>query len=155
MVKQDEAGLLSCCNCVLIAAPECATAPAAQLGDTTPVAGETESAVESDPVGLTGLRPIRQWRRDRRSECLIINSSALIFQWVTRRHVRHQCSGRSAQVFPLQRCVGLPLPWRHASLSGSGPTRPVFRCRVKRRASLTLEVHPPGQAGGTSPVVGL
>lgn len=26
-----------------------------------------------------------------------------MFQWVSRTHVRHQCSGHSAQVFPLQR----------------------------------------------------
>lgn len=27
-----------------------------------------------------------------------------MLQWVTHRHVRHQCSGHSAQVFPLKRC---------------------------------------------------
>lgn len=60
-----------------------------------------------------------------------------MFQWVTHRHVRHQCSGHSAQVFPLKRCKDARSSTTSASVAvetavyvtcaaGSGPTRSVL-----------------------------
>lgn len=84
-----------------------------------------------------------------------------MFQWVTHRHVRHQCSGRSAQVFPLKRCKDARLAGtavHNVSLCCCGGAatsrgRPVVAQHapsclcLKPHASLTLEVDPVGQAG--------
>lgn len=84
-----------------------------------------------------------------------------MFQWVSRTHVRHQCSGHSAQVFPLQRSkdarsAGIAVHTVSLCCCGDAATsraRQVLAqhapscCCLKRHLSLTLEVDPLGQAG--------
>lgn len=84
-----------------------------------------------------------------------------MFQWVSRTHVRHQCSGHSAQVFPLQRSkdahsAGIAVHTISLCCCGDAATsrarqvlaqRAPSCCCLKRHASLTMEVDPLGQAG--------
>lgn len=84
-----------------------------------------------------------------------------MFQWVSRTHVRHQCSGHSAQVFPLQRSkdahsAGIAVHTVSLCCCGDAATsrarqvlaqRAPSCCCLKRHATLTVEVDPLGQAG--------